>query len=183
MITTTLAFIALAGGYSAGSIPSPKWELDYGKALTIASAEWKPVAVFIGQQKSTSAIPPEAAKLLREKYVCVHLNTDTAAGKAMAQQFQLVDGLVLSSPGGRYQALRHTGELKGATLTGTLTQYASAGDPTTTVSSGGSTSVVAASGYSASGAVYQSGYSAPVYQAAPSYYYSSPYGGVCTGPV
>src|SRR5438874_7406511 len=49
MITTTLAVLALAGGISSGNIPSgPSWQTDYAQAMTRASAERKPMAVFIG---------------------------------------------------------------------------------------------------------------------------------------
>ena len=185
MITTTLAVLALAGGVSAGAgnAPSPNWQQDYAKALTVASSQRKPVAVFIGHGRLTQSIPPDAARLLKEKYVCVHLNTDTPSGKAMAGEFQLSEGLVISSPGGKYQALRHNGAVKGSDLTGQLTRYASAGEPSTTTTTGySSTPVVVVGGTSNPGTIYQGGYGAPVYQPAPSYNYFSPYGGVCVGP-
>ena len=197
MITTTLAVIALAGGLSAGNIPSPNWQKDYAQALAVASSEGKPVAVFISQGTATPGklvtegpIPSDAAKLLREKYVCVYLDTETASGKAMANQFALSEGLIISSPGGKYQALRHNGSVSGNDLTGTLTRYAGAGTPTTTVSSGysGDGVVVAAGGssYGTSGVVYPGSYSAPTYQApvyqAPTYYYGGGFGPTCTGP-
>ena len=103
MITTTLAVLALAGGLSAGSIPTPNWQKDYAQALAVASSEGKPVAVFISQGNTTPGklvtegpIPSDAAKLLRDKYVCVYLDTATASGKAMADQFSLSEGLVIS---------------------------------------------------------------------------------------
>ena len=198
MITTTLAVIALAGGLSAGNIPSPNWQKDYAQALAVASSEGKPVAVFISQGNATPGkvvtegpIPSDAAKLLRDKYVCVYLDTQTTSGKAMATQFALSEGLIISSPGGKYQALRHSGSVSGTDLTGTLTRYAGAGTPAATVSSGYSgDGVVVAAGGSASrsyGVVYPGSYAAPTYQA-PAYqpapaYYGNPYsyGPACTG--
>jgi hypothetical protein len=194
MITTTLAVLALAGGLSTGNIPSPSWHKDYAQAMAVASSELKPMAVFInhgasmpGKMVADGTIPVEAAKLLRESYVCVYLDTSTAAGKDMAGRFDLTEGLVISGPGGTVQALRHNGSVSGIDLTGKLTQYASAGQPRTTVSSGGSaSSVIVSSGvtYTQAGYSYQPVYqAAPTYQAAPVYsqgysgYYTTPFGG------
>jgi hypothetical protein len=181
MITTTLAVLALAGGLSTGSIPSPSWHKDYAQAMALASSEHKPMAVFIsrgsampGKMLADGTIPTEAAKLLRESYVCVYLDTETAAGKELAGRFALPEGLVISGPGGSVQALRHNGSVSGIDLTGNLTRYATAGAPATTATSG-ATPVVYSGGYtnSNSGVPYaQAGYtssSQPVYQAAPTY--------------
>jgi hypothetical protein len=107
----------------------------------------------------------------------------------MADQFSLAQGLVISSPGGRYQALRHSGSVSGADLTGTLNRYAGAGQPSTTVSSGiRSADGVIYAGGTSGGVIYQGGYSAPTYQPAyqpaPTYYYGNPYsfGPACVGP-
>jgi hypothetical protein len=188
MITTTLAVLALAGGLSAGNAPSPAWQKDYAQALTVASSELKPVAVFIGQGKTPPSkmvadgtIPTDAAKLLSEKYVCVFIDTDTAVGKDMAGRFDLTEGLVISSPGGKVQALRHNGNVAGADLTGKLTQFATTGQPATTVTTGVSAGVIYAGGCAngSCGVIYQGGYSAPAYQTAPTYYYSAPFGSSC----
>jgi hypothetical protein len=208
MITTTLAVLALAGGLSTGNIPSPSWHKDYAQAMAVASSELKPMAVFIshgasmpGKLVSDGTIPAEAAKLLRESYVCVYLDTATAAGKDMAGRFDLSEGLVISSPGGGVQALRHSGSVSGIDLTGKLTQYATTSQPANTVTSGPPASSVIVSGgvptYTQAGYGYQPVYQAsPVYQAAPAYqaapvysqgypgYYASPFGGAtCNGPV
>ena len=150
MITTTLAVVALAGALGAGASPSPGWQSDYAKAISVASAERKPVAVFIGSGEGkpgkmieSGTIPSDAAKLLRDNYVCVYVNTDTAAGKDLAGRFALSEGLVISNPGGTTQALRHNGVVGGADLTQKLTQYAGAGQPATTVHTGATTSVAA----------------------------------------
>jgi hypothetical protein len=144
MITTTLAVIALASGLDLSVSPStPSWQKDYAQAMSRASAERKPIAVFIGhgndkikQMLADGAIPADAAKLLSNSYVCLYLNTDTAEGKALAGQFEITEGLVISGPGGSTQAYRHAGSVAGADLTKQLTQYATAGQPTTTVSGG-----------------------------------------------
>ena len=144
MITTTLAVLALAGGICSGAIPSaPNWQTDYAQALTRASAEGKPMAVFIGhgsdsykKLQADGAIPAEATKVLSSSYVCMYLDADTASGKELAGRFEISEGLVISSPGGNLQAYRHNGTVKGDELTKSLTQYASAGQPTTTVNAG-----------------------------------------------
>ena len=203
MITTTLAVLALAGGLSTGNIPSPSWHKDYAQAMAVASTELKPMAVFIshgasmpGKMVADGTIPAEAAKLLRESYVCVYLDTETATGKDMAGRFDLPEGLVISGPGGSVQALRHNGSVSGIDLTGKLTQYASAGQPTATVTSGLTAAPVIVSGgcangscgltHSQAGYTYQPVYqaapvyqyqAAPVYQGYPTAYYAAPFGG------
>jgi len=144
MITTTLAVLALAGGLGSGVIPStPSWQTDYAQAMTRASEERKPMAVFVGHgadsfQKmfADGKITAEAAKLLRESYVCMYLDADTATGKDLAKRFEIHEGLIISGPGGSHQAYRHNGTVTGADLTKQLTQYASAGQPTTTITGG-----------------------------------------------
>ncbi len=153
MVTTTLAVLALAGALGTGASPSPSWQTDYSQAISLASAEGKPVAVFIGhggdkvgRMFADGTIPADAAKLLRESYVSVYINTDTNAGKELSGRFDLPEGLVISSPGGSVQALRHTGSISGPDLTQRLTQYASAGQPTKTTISGVSSSSVIVGG-------------------------------------
>lgn len=145
MIATTFCVLALASsGLDLGISPAnPRWQTDYSLALTRASAEKKPMAVFIGHGSDTikrmttdGVITADAAKLLTASYVCLYLDADTAKGKDLASQFEITEGLVISSPGGNMQAYRYTGTLPTATLTRELTHYASAGEPTTTVSAG-----------------------------------------------
>ena len=161
MVSTTLAAAVMLGAIGTGANPSPGWQTDYAQAMTLAASEHKPMAVFIGTGNGTagrmlqnSAIPAEALQLLRNSYVCVYLDTATAAGKELATRFEMPEGLVISSPGGNVQALRHAGAVAGADLTRQLTQYASAGQPVTTITSG--VAVVSASTpvYSAASATY-----------------------------
>jgi hypothetical protein len=170
MITTTLAVLALAGGLSSGNIPSgPSWQTDYAQAMTRASAERKPMAVFIGhgadrfkQILAEGTVPADAAKILQNSYVCMYLDTDTASGKELAGRFAISEGLVISGPGGTTQAYRHNGTLTGTELTKQLGTYAAAGQPTTTISGG----VVVAQ--PTTGSVIVGG---TTYQAAPRYVY------------
>jgi hypothetical protein len=144
MITTTLAVLALAGGIGSGVIPStPNWQTDYAQAMNRASAEGKPMAVFIGhgpdqlrKLQSDGSISAEAGKLLARSYICVYLDSDAASGKDLVGRFEINEGLIISSPGGNLQAYRHNGAVSGADLTKSLTQFAGAGQPSTTVTAG-----------------------------------------------
>jgi hypothetical protein len=142
MITTTLTFLAIAAGLDLGT-NHPKLQPDYAHAMTRASEDHKPMAVFIGHGSDTfkhmladGMISAESAKLLASSYVCVYLDTETASGKDWAGRFEMKEGLVISSPGGNVQAYRYSGTVPGTTLTKELTIYASAGQPATTVSAG-----------------------------------------------
>lgn len=150
MIFTTLtaAALVLAPG-ATNALPS--WQADYGKALSAAAAQQKPVAVFIGKGDAGVAavvadgqVPAKANELLNASYVCVYVNTDTEAGKTLAGQFGLTQGLVISSKGGTVQALRHTGAVTGTDLTSYLTKYSSPTVAVTTTEQGG---VVTTSAY------------------------------------
>ena len=132
---TAAAFVVL----SAGSIPAPNWQKDYATAMTAAVAQQKPMAVFIGQGEdgfkklvAGGEIPTGVGQVLSSQYVSVYVNTDTAAGKELAGQFEMSAGLVISTRGGAKQALRLPGTVNGTDLTGVLTTLGS----TTTVTTG-----------------------------------------------
>ncbi len=174
MVTTILAVVALAGTNAPTAKPAPAWQTDYTRALASASAERKPMAVFLGQDSERlgrmledGTIPTEAAKLLRESYVVVHLDATTEAGKDLAARYSMSEGLVINNSTGGVQALRHAGAVAGSGLTSDLARYAA----TTTVTSpviqtGGITSGVPAivSGNCPNGRcpnVVQTGYTLP----------------------
>ena len=143
MIHTTLALLALSAGLEQ-SVPSAlKWQPDYAQAMTRASADKKPIAVFIGRGSNAvkrmtadGTISTDAAKVLATSYVCVYLDTDTTSGKDLASRFEMKEGLVISSPGGSAQAYRYAGAVPKATLTKELTAYATVGQPVTTIYAG-----------------------------------------------
>ncbi|HUR53945.1 MAG TPA: hypothetical protein VMZ71_07430 [Gemmataceae bacterium] len=163
---TAAAFVVL----SAGSIPAPNWQKDYATAMTAAVAQQKPMAVFIGQGEdgfkklvAGGQFPAEAGQVLSSQYVSLYVNTDTAAGKALAGEFELSAGLVISTRGGAKQALRLQGTLNGTDLTGVLTTLGS----TTTVTTG---TVVPAS-YAVPSAPPLATYAAPASYASPAMTY------------
>ena len=126
---TTFAAALLGSVLSAGSVAVPSWQSDYSQAMATASAQQKPLAVFIGRGDTGYSgvvggeIPAEAGKLLSKSFVCVYVDTDTADGKSLSSAFGLSKGLVISSKGGNVQALRHTGSIAPTDLTGYLTRY------------------------------------------------------------
>lgn len=143
MVSTTFAAVVLSAVLLPGAVEAPKWQSDYAAAMTAASAQQKPMAVFIGHGKAGYAqlvsggeIPAEAGQVLAKNYVCVYVDTDTAAGKALAGQFDLNTGVVISSKGGSVQALRHTGTVAPTALTGYVTKYSEVKSVVTTETTG-----------------------------------------------
>src|SRR5262249_18368824 len=117
MFTTTFTALALSGLMAVGNEALvPSWQSDYRTAMQAALAQQRPMAVFIGRGEagfdrlvSDGKISAESGKLLATDYVCVYVDTSTPAGQTLAGQFQINEGLVISTPGGQIQALRHTG--------------------------------------------------------------------------
>ncbi|MDY3551275.1 thioredoxin family protein [Gemmata sp. JC717] len=143
MTTTILAAIALSGVLAPAAKPEFQAHTDYASALKRAASEGKPMAVLIGTGNpfakvlNDAAMTDETAKLLRDKFVCVAVDTGTSKGAELASQFQLTDGLVISSTGGTYQALRQPGAVSAGDLANHLSTYASAPNtPNTTVTVG-----------------------------------------------
>lgn len=171
MITTILAVVALNGSLVPAAKPEFQAQTDYGQALKQAADQKKPMAVLIGKGDAfaklmaDSALTAEAKKALAEKYVCVTVDVGTKSGAELAGQFQLTDGLVISSAGGTHQALRQNGSVTAADLGKHAVAYASvSGTPVTTVTAGAP--VVTSTSFYTSDAtpsyVYPAGYSAPV---------------------
>jgi hypothetical protein len=173
MFTTTLAALALAGGISSSVIPStPNWHTDYAQAMSLSSAEGKPMAVFIGngadlvaKMMANGTISAESARVLRTSYICVYLDANTEAGKDLAGRFEITDGLIISSKGGNLQAYRHSGAISAKELTDSLTKYADSATPLATASN--NSGVV----HTSSGSVVVGGY--PAARPATQYVYPS----------
>jgi len=142
MFVSSLAILALAAGLDLSS-NHPKLQADYAQAMSRATEERKPMAVFIGHGAETfkrmltdGTISQDAAKVLNSSYVCLYLDTDTATGKDLAGRFDMKEGVVISSPGGSLQAYRYAGTVPATTLNSQVAYYASAGQPKTTVAAG-----------------------------------------------
>src|SRR4051794_35387720 len=130
MITTILAVVALSGSLAPGAKPEFQAQTDYGQALKRAADEKKPMAVLIGKGDVFAALMTDAGlsdqakTTLRDKFVCVAVDVNTPNGAQLAGQFQLTDGLVISSVGGTHQALRHSGAVTAAELAKHTATYA-----------------------------------------------------------
>ena len=189
MTTVIMAAIALSGSLAPAMKPAFEAQTDYGRAMKVAAAEGKPMAVLIGHGNtfaklmSDASLPPATAQLLRDKYVCVSVDVDTAKGMELARQFQLADGLVISSAGGTYQALRQPGAVSQTDLTKYAAAYAdAAATPTTTVTAGAPV-VTSTSGYTPAApyTVYPAGFAPSSGGFAPGGYSVPSYGGCPNG--
>jgi hypothetical protein len=133
---TSILLVALTGvAPSAEGDKAVKWSLDYTAAGKQAASEKKPLAVFLAPGQGAyqtigrdGGLGAEAEALLARQYVCVHIDTATSQGKALAQAFDIPDGLgiVISDRTGEKQTFRHEGDLARADLVRYLTRY---GDP------------------------------------------------------
>jgi hypothetical protein len=137
IFTTSLAAFALSG-FMATAIPSqPAWTSDYRTALSAASEYRKPIAVFItkgsqAQLTKGEGLSADAAKLIKDGYVALHVDTTTEKGQKLAKSFDLAEGLIISDKTGGVQALRHAGTVTSTELNGYLAKYAGAEPVTTT---------------------------------------------------
>jgi hypothetical protein len=156
MTVATLAYLALLNSWAvmehdmAPAIPQVR--TDYQAALEEAARTHKAVIVFIGngaasvrQQLQDNALPAEAIELLRQRYVVVEISRQQAEGRALADLFELTEGVVISSRGGRYQVFRHGGSWHIRQLLPQLRRYAEVDQPTTTVCSGSALTTTAGS--------------------------------------
>jgi len=128
-----MAAAALAAGFSPSALsPEPAWLNDYTVAQLRVSAVHKPMAVFVGSGKDgwgrvvrDGALDPELKRTLAQKFVCVYVDTDTAAGRSLAGAFEVASkGLVISDRAGTSQAYSLSGDLTKDELSRTLATYA-----------------------------------------------------------
>jgi hypothetical protein len=138
MFSTSLVAAVVTGLAATGStlVGQPTWQTDYRTALTESTKQQKPVAVFINRgsdgyaQLVAGGISADAAKVLKQSYVCVYVDVTTDAGKKLAGSFKLNEGLVISDKTGGMQALRHEGTVSAGDLKTYLVKYAE-GTPVT----------------------------------------------------
>jgi hypothetical protein len=129
---TYMAVVALATSVSSANLSTnPTWYNDYSQAHHRLAAVKKPMAVFVGSGQDgwknvirDGGLEPAVNKLLAEKFVCVYIDTNTAAGKKLAEQFEVASrGLIISDRAGTAQAYSLSGTLTKAELEKTLTKY------------------------------------------------------------
>jgi hypothetical protein len=132
---TSILLVALSGVAPSADTKAPSWSLDYGAATKLAAQSKKPMAIFLAPGKGSyekigrdGGLGADAQQILSEKYICVHINTSTSAGKELAQSFRMPEGLgiVISDSKAENQAFRHEGDLARADLVRYLKRY---GDP------------------------------------------------------
>jgi hypothetical protein len=133
-MNTALVSLALAGILNA-----PSWQTSYVDAQRDAVAQRKPIAVVFapGPNAWSKVIreqspAPEVTKLLTDRYVCVMVDTQSEAGRRLAQTFEITSdrGLIISDRTGSLQAFWHQGDLSNDTMTRYLSKFA---DPTLVV--------------------------------------------------
>lgn len=127
-MNTALVSLALAGILNA-----PSWQTSYHEAQRHAVAQRRPIAVVFapGPNAWSKVIrdpspSQEVNKLLTDRYVCVFVDTQSDAGKRLAQTFEIATdrGLILSDHSGSVQAFWHQGDLTNDAITRYLTKYA-----------------------------------------------------------
>jgi hypothetical protein len=133
MMYTSILAVALTGlSVPAESATVASWSHDYTSARKQAVADKKPLAVFLapgtgGWDKigRDGGLSTEAHRLLVRHYTCVHVDTATSAGKALAEAFEISGGLgiVISDRTGDIQAFRHEGDLANQDLVRYLNKY------------------------------------------------------------
>jgi hypothetical protein len=130
---TSAMVIALAGFLEPSSSSNPTWMTDYVTAKTVARKEGKPLAICVGEGKGgwnklsqNGQLTEETLKVLASDYTCVFIDTNEAAGKTLAEAFEIPEGLglVISDRTGDLQAFRHEGNLEDGKLLGYLQQFA-----------------------------------------------------------
>ena len=129
MFTTSLTAAVLSAMLASGSLDSPKWRTNYRDAASAATELRKPIAVFITTGSPVKLVKEgtlgkDAARLLRDGFVPLTVDTTTDAGKELAKTFNLSEGLVISDRTGGVQALRHAGAMTDADLKGYLERFA-----------------------------------------------------------
>src|SRR5580658_8385406 len=132
-MSSWIAIVALAGSLASANIPEqPKWEKNYFDARTWAAERQKPLAVFIGSGVSgwekvskDGAFDPKVYQLLKDKYACVYIDSDTEAGKEMAKRFAVeTKGLIISDKTLNTEAFYHNGDLSKDLVAKALERYA-----------------------------------------------------------
>ncbi len=134
---TSILLVALTGlSAPAEGAKVASWSQDYTSARKQAIGEKKPLAVFLAPGKGAwdkigrdGGVSADANSVLASQYVCVHVDTSTSAGKALAEAFEIPTGvgIVISDRTGDIQAFRHEGDLANRDLVRYLERYS---DPT-----------------------------------------------------
>lgn len=135
MFSTSLAVAALSGLLATGSLAgSNSWQTDYRAALQLSASQQKPLVVVIrsggaSQLFQNPTAPQEALNVVRQSYIGLSVDPQTAQGRQLAELFRMQEGLVISDKTGNVQALRYEGTLEVPQVTTYLTRYAASSQP------------------------------------------------------
>jgi hypothetical protein len=133
---TLMAVVALTTSVSTATLSqNPTWLNDYGAARDRVAVAGKPMAVFLGSGQDgwgsvvrDGTFDPALNKLLADKFICLYVDTTTAAGRSLAGAFEVAGrGLVISDRKGTSQAYSLSGDLTKSELVRALEKYADAG--------------------------------------------------------
>jgi hypothetical protein len=132
-MNTLFVSIVLASALLAGQTAAvPTFQTSYAQAQQQSAAQKKPLAVIFGSGSNgwakvvrDAAPSEEVNKVLAERYICVYVDTKSAAGKKLAQDFAIQNGLgiVLGDRTGAMQAFWHQGDLTNNSLQSYLQKY------------------------------------------------------------
>jgi hypothetical protein len=133
---TSIGFLALAGFLVAPLAAASAQEVafkSYPEGQEFGRKAGKPLAVIVGAGRTglnhltqEGTVSPEVRKTLADKYVCVFLDTNRPADRAVIRQLgiQSGTGLVLSDRTGDLQAFSHDGTLPASDLSRQLKRFA-----------------------------------------------------------
>ncbi len=127
MFTMTMVVAGLSWTATA-----PVWRVDYAEAHAESLSSDKPLFIVFcpgsqGPDRATASlsVSESAERLLRADYVRLVVDTDSAAGKQLASQFEAVDPLhvVVLDRSGKWQVYYKSGPMADGELISTLTQF------------------------------------------------------------
>ncbi len=133
MYTSLVLALVMGPGAAprASAVDALTWQNDYVAARKRGRQENKALAVFVGSGQRgweevclESKLSPGVRKLLADHYVCVYVDADEARGKRLADDFDIAQGLVVSTRNGESQAFRQKGRLSDKDLEFTLRRFA-----------------------------------------------------------
>jgi hypothetical protein len=133
---TLMAVVALTTSVSTATLSqNPTWLKDYSAARDRVTTAGKPMAVFLGSGQDgwgsvvrDGTFDPALNKLLADKFICLYVDTTTAAGRSLAGAFEVAGrGLVISDRKGDSQAYSLSGDLTKSELVRALEKYADPG--------------------------------------------------------
>lgn len=127
-MNTSMLSIALAA-----AVFTPAWRESYSDGQQEALAQKKPlVIVFASGSNAWSKVirdqqpSPALNQLLKDRYVCVFVDTAKADGKRLAENFAIASdvGMVISDRSGSLQAFWHQGDMPSQSVAHYLQKYA-----------------------------------------------------------